>query len=325
MEKLKKKNLFSTTPRVLKKGTAVMLCMILTGLFFIAGCKKNDPIISGSGPGDGGEEPEYPIEIPFTEYSLAETCQWTNLAYDEKVIIINSDEELSQYIVACANGFPEIDFSENSLLLANGKTTGGISEITANNLLQLSRNEYELNMGILLSDSTAIEEWAVALIVEKMNEGSHVELNVAEYPIGIPFEEYYVYWNHSLFYWDNGNFYPTFPCWKNLNHDIESPDFVSREKLSIINTNEELENYLICTEDYPVIDFSQHTLLLASGITAFTISGIRDIVFLKNNANQYMMKATIGQTICTLGEYWCIAILVPKIEDEATVTLEINK
>jgi hypothetical protein len=57
MEKIKKKNLFSPTPRALKKGTAVALCMIIIGLFLVAGCKKDKP------PVDTHSEPEYPKTI----------------------------------------------------------------------------------------------------------------------------------------------------------------------------------------------------------------------------------------------------------------------
>jgi hypothetical protein len=44
------------------------------------------------------EDENKPIEIPFTEYSLAETsCQWINLDYDNKIIVINSNDELKNY------------------------------------------------------------------------------------------------------------------------------------------------------------------------------------------------------------------------------------
>jgi hypothetical protein len=40
-------------------------------------------------------EPEYPINVPFTIYSLEGTsCKWINLNYDETVIVINSNEKL---------------------------------------------------------------------------------------------------------------------------------------------------------------------------------------------------------------------------------------
>ena len=45
MKKLNQ-NLFSPTPSVAKKVTAVMLCMILSGLFLVAGCKKDNSVTS---------------------------------------------------------------------------------------------------------------------------------------------------------------------------------------------------------------------------------------------------------------------------------------
>ena len=163
---------FSTTLDVVKKSMAAMLCMVLVGLFLVGGCKKDNekkpPV-----------EPEYPIDIPFTEYTLLETsCQWVNLDYDEKVIIINSNEELENY-VACAEGnYPEIDFDEHSLLLASGETENGILKITAKDLMQFSLQKYELNVVILLNDAPIVEKWRTALIVEKINEECHVELSV---------------------------------------------------------------------------------------------------------------------------------------------------
>jgi hypothetical protein len=173
MRKIIKKNLFSTTPRALKKGIVVTLCMMLTGLVLLAGCKKDNK------KDDTPPESEYPIEIPFTEYSLAENCQWTNLAYDDKVIVINNDETLKQYVACTGDGYPEIDFSENSLLLANGKT-GGISKITVSDLQQLSSDKYELYIEILLDGTYILQHWTVALIVKKMSEESKVELNTIE-------------------------------------------------------------------------------------------------------------------------------------------------
>ena len=163
-----KKNLFSTTPGVVKKGTAAMLCVILSGLFLVAGCKKDDE-----------KKDSFPKDIPFTEYSLAETCQWQNLAYDDKVIIINSEEQLSRYIAGTGSGYPEVDFAKQTLLLANGKSSGIVSEITVTDLQQLSANEYELDIELNLNIFAVVEEWAIALIVEKVSEESKVNLITA--------------------------------------------------------------------------------------------------------------------------------------------------
>jgi hypothetical protein len=317
MEKLKMKTLFSPTPSGLKKGAAVALCMILTGLFFVVGCKKDNPMMSGGGggSGNGGAEPQYPIDISFTKYSLAETCQWTNLAYDNTVIVVNSDEELRQYVVCTRGGYPEIDFSQQTLLLASGSAGNGISKITVTNLQQLSLSEYKLDMEILLNDSTTtIEQWAVALIVEKVSEESRVELNVIEYPIEIPFTEYFIHWNPSL---------SEFSCWKNiLPEDGGAPGWLG--KLSVVNSTEELENYLICTGNYPAIDFSKHTLLLASGCTS---SGIYPKVTVNNlrefSLNEYVLDIEVFiDDLCVI-DYWAAVLIVEKMSKESIIDLKI--
>ena len=161
------------------KVTVATLCMVMLGLFFAVGCKK-DPVSgggTGSGPNDGGEEIEYPINIPFTEYSLSETCQWTNLGYDNTVIVINSDEELENYIV-CSNGSSlEIDFSKQSLLFVFGSTPTEINVIKKQ-LHQISNNGYRLSVEVLLNDAMRPDKWIVALITNKLNVDSNIELSV---------------------------------------------------------------------------------------------------------------------------------------------------
>ena len=120
------------------------------------------------------------FEISFTEYSLEGTdCQWTNLDYDETVIIINSEEELENYTSCSEGSYPEIDFSQYTLLLASGTTDYEIEEITEKILLQLSSNEYQLKIEIYITDTTAIgKTWTVALIVKKLWEEAIVELKL---------------------------------------------------------------------------------------------------------------------------------------------------
>lgn len=123
-------------------------------------------------------EPEYPIDIPFTVYSLSGTsCQWINLNYDEQVIIINSTEELENYISCHEGTCPAIDFSQSTLLVANGTANHDVFNIIIKNIQQLSRNEYELNTEIRLYDTGNNAEWTIALIVRKMNGESMIDLN----------------------------------------------------------------------------------------------------------------------------------------------------
>jgi hypothetical protein len=135
-----------------------------------------------------------------------------------------------------------------------------------------------------------------------------------EYPIDIPFTEYYVDCSFSHLI-----------CWENLNHDIMAPDYVLGGKVTIINSNKELENYLICPEDYPAIDFSRYTLVLASGRVSSFSDGVHDIILFQNFINQYKLQATIPVGMIPTVGFWCIAILTPKIDNEATFSIDIIK
>jgi hypothetical protein len=140
------------------------------GLFLAVGCKKDDE--------KKPQEPDYPIEIPFMEYSLAGTCQWINLAYDNTIIVINSNEQLSQYMACTGGGYPEIDFEKQTLLLASGKTNSGIIKLATKDLQQLSLDKYELNLEIDLFDNANVSTWSTALVVGKVSEESILELNI---------------------------------------------------------------------------------------------------------------------------------------------------
>jgi len=61
------------------------------------------------------------------------------------------------------------------LLLASGTTPNGIVEIS-NHLLQLSANGYKFKVEILLNESEMEGLWITALIINKLNEESNVEL-----------------------------------------------------------------------------------------------------------------------------------------------------
>jgi translation initiation factor 1 (eIF-1/SUI1) len=115
-------------------------------------------------------------EIPFTEYSLVETnCQWVNFETN-KVLIINSQSEMDKYITCIDGNYSEIDFKKNTLLLAKGVTTNGIS--TLSEKLLISGNEYILEVEIVLGDAAVVQEWHIALVSEKLNSKTNVGLNV---------------------------------------------------------------------------------------------------------------------------------------------------
>jgi len=121
---------------------------------------------------------EFPKEISYTEYALNETCQWTNLPYDEKVIIINSNEALKQYIFSTDSSYSAVDFSKHSLLLVSGKTDKDIYKMNIKNFQQLSDDRYQLDIEVLLYDSIVAENWCIALVIKKLKRESYIELNI---------------------------------------------------------------------------------------------------------------------------------------------------
>jgi len=170
------KNLFPTTKSVVKKGTIVILCTVFVGLAVINGCEEYTP-----------KEPDppidYPIEIPFTEYSPETPGWWRtgNLNYDNTVIIINSNEEMENYAAYWGNPhYPEIDFSTHSLLIVSGTNDLGVYEKEAKSLWQLSSDKYELTVELQqLHYAKFPNKWYISpLLVEKIDSKSNIKLNV---------------------------------------------------------------------------------------------------------------------------------------------------
>jgi len=122
----------------------------------------------------------YSTEIPFEEYSLVGTsCRWLfNLINFDKVITINSNQELESFII-CTNGsYHEIDFSKHSLLLAQGMSVGRIPKLLNAEFLKNNANEYALSLTIFAGIMTSGEPWCFAFLVPKMPDDEVVTLHV---------------------------------------------------------------------------------------------------------------------------------------------------
>jgi len=122
----------------------------------------------------------YPIEIPIENYSLAGTsCQWTNLPlYGNYVFTINSDEEIEQYVVCTEENYPEIDFSVYTLLLAVGWSPHAFATLISREYMQISRNEYTLNLKIHSGYMLMPSPWRFAFLVPKVFDEEIIILNV---------------------------------------------------------------------------------------------------------------------------------------------------
>jgi len=92
-------------------------------------------------------------------------------------------------------------------------------------------------------------------------------------------------------------------------------------KALIINSNEEMENYFI---NYPEIDFSKHSLLLTADLSPSQPLKLIEADFFKNNINEYILNLTIFNGLLASSLLWRFAFLVPKIQGEAIVTLNIT-
>jgi hypothetical protein len=249
-------------------------------------------------------EEEYPKDISYKEYSFLEPCRWQNLPYDEKVVIVNSNQELEKYISCNGCNYPAIDFSKQTLLLVSGKTNGSIYELSSKSLQKLSPSKYKLSLEIILNNDFAIAPWGIAFTVEKMNVGGYVELNLTlqevevDYPIEISFEEY--------------SLEGTSCQWEKYEPTIDLLPYT----LVTINSNEELENYIDCNEEkkYPEIDFSRKTLLLtygvAKGATKITYKSIQQL-----SINEYQMTMNIHPNLGNWISYWHVPLIVSKLDD----------
>ncbi|MCL2132437.1 MAG: hypothetical protein FWH36_08340 [Lentimicrobiaceae bacterium] len=129
-------------------------------------------------------EPDYPIEIPFTDYSLnsSETgCDWNySQIKADSIYVINSQTELLTLVDRAWPSFspPYIDFNLYSLVFVYGNTNDyGITNLDKN-LRQLSKNEYELNVDVTLNDAIFAQQWVVAVLTKKITGNSSITPNI---------------------------------------------------------------------------------------------------------------------------------------------------
>lgn len=293
----------------MKKLLLTSMVILLTIAGSLSSCNKKEN-------GENGEnEEKEPGKVPFTEFSLSEaTCvlRWITL-HNSELFIINSDEEL-QRVISCVNesDFPIIDFTRYTLLFVSGMERGYLVFPDNKDVQRLSRRNYVMNV-TLQPYAVFLERhwWYSAIIISKLEEGSNVELNIIRNEKGeavnVPFTKL-----------ATGHTRPTATSgWISLREY-----FPFRTVLSIINSNEELLNYFIYTEDYalPVIDFSKYTLLLARGTSGSVVrhdhSNLQQL-----SPQNYVMSIVFRQQASPAITYWYVAIITKKIEKNDNVKL----
>ena len=140
-------------------------------------------IIAGIVVACNGEEPQpeiFPQEISFTKFSLVgDGCQWVSFE-SGKVIVINSTEELRNFIVCVDDGrFFQIDFSKYSFLLARGSAESAVFYIDIDFSKEAAK-EYALNLKIHTDVSGVAQTWMIAGITPKITSGANIVLNTQE-------------------------------------------------------------------------------------------------------------------------------------------------
>jgi hypothetical protein len=123
-----------------------------------------------------------PIDILFEEYSLEGTsCRWTNLSYPYPgdLIIINSAEELNNYISCTEGSYPEIDFLQYTLLLAYGMEAY-LTYPNYTDLQQFSAQNYVMTVNLLPGVEGVVVYWEVPIVVSKITDGSVIELVITK-------------------------------------------------------------------------------------------------------------------------------------------------
>ena len=122
-------------------------------------------------------------KILFREYSLDGTsCLWTNFDYDYtvfnsgKILIINSNEKLENYINCTSGNYPEINFDNYSLIIAWGVANNGIRNVEKQ-LSQMSSNQYSLIVTIELKPIEVMTKWMAAIFVDKLSDNTNITLS----------------------------------------------------------------------------------------------------------------------------------------------------
>ena len=127
-----------------------------------------------------------------------------------------------------------------------------------------------------------------------------------EYPLEIPFTEYYT----------QGTEDPVV-CWPNLSYPYNG-DIV------IINSEEELEHYFLCINDYPLIDFSEYTLLVVNGTINYAPLAINITKLSQLSLNMYKLNIEIKLSDAPCTTQWCTAFYTRKLDENIDIELNVT-
>lgn len=121
--------------------------------------------------------------LPYAEYSLNGTsCEW-NFPEDFNeiidAIIVNSDEELSNYVKSNNNAsYPNIDFTKHTLIITHGCAASGIECMHLTDFTKHSDLHYEILIEIEQTLVCVMSPWVYAFVVDKISDDAQIGLGI---------------------------------------------------------------------------------------------------------------------------------------------------
>ncbi len=111
--------------------------------------------------------------------------------------------------------------------------------------------------------------------------------------------------------------------WKNIQEDYVR---IEPSEVVIINSKEVLEDYIECAgeSNYPEVDFSKYTLLLARGKVAYQ-DQLEYASMQQLSAKKYVMKVYLRPSLAAAFAYWQMPIIIDKIADDSAIELIVAK
>ena len=103
-------------------------------------------------------------------------------------------------------------------------------------------------------------------------------------------------------------------------------DEAHNNAVAVINSKEELENYIECIgeSDYSKVDFSKYTLLLAYGVEPHWVT-LNHKSLQQLSAQNYVMKVNLSPGIATVITHWQVPIVISKKNDNVVIELIVTK
>jgi hypothetical protein len=99
---------------------------------------------------------------------------------------------------------------------------------------------------------------------------------------------------------------------------------MDRNKVYVINSKESLSEFVSCDEICQTVNLNKKTLLLAHGSTNFDVH-LKSYKLTQLSKGDFQLDADIEEGMATVPTgNWQVALLIPKIAQDATVNLTVN-